>query len=304
MKVAAIDCGTNSIRLLIAEKSDEGLRELDRRTTIVRLGEGVDANRRFSDAALDRTFRAIDDYAAAIALHEVERIRFVATSASRDVSNRAEFEAGVEQRLGVLPDVISGDEEAALSFRGATTGLGADAMPPYLVLDIGGGSTEFVYGTTEPDYARSVDMGCVRMTERHLVEDPPSEETIAAAIADIDALFETAASVVPVNDARTVIGLAGSVTTVAAMALGLERYDRNAIHGSVFDKQRVHEACQRLLHMKREQRASLPYMHPGRVDVIGAGALVLDRILTHLPQSQLLVSEHDILDGIALGLLD
>lgn len=303
MRVAAIDCGTNSIRLLVAEvDAERGLVELDRRMTIVRLGEGVDATRKFSEAALDRTFRAIDDYAHAIKPHEVERIRFVATSASRDVSNRAEFEAGIQQRLGVLPDVISGEEEASLSFLGATGGLGDEVPSPYLVIDIGGGSTEFVFGRKKPDSSISVDMGCVRMTERHLQADPPGKDDIEAATAYIDSLVSNAQQAVPLQKAKTVIGLAGTVTTVAAMALGLTRYDRNAIHGSEFAKDKVQRACRRLLEMTREQRAALPYMHPGRVDVIGAGALVLDRIMEALPQSTLRVSEHDILDGIALEL--
>lgn len=304
MRVAAIDCGTNSIRLLIGEAAADGqFVELDRRMTIVRLGEGVDSTRTFSQAALDRTFKAVDDFAAVISSKEVERVRFVATSASRDVLNRAEFEAGIQNRLGVLPDVVSGEEEAALSFRGAVGDLGKDIPGPFLVIDIGGGSTEFVLGKKGPEFARSMDMGCVRMTERHLVENPPTEESIAAATADIDAMIAEAFDEVPVKKAKTVIGLAGSVTTVAAMALGLTKYDRNAIHGTELSKDTVHRACQRLLHLTRDQRAALPFMHPGRVDVIGAGALVLDRVMASLPQSTLRVSEHDILDGICQSLL-
>lgn len=303
MRVAAIDCGTNSIRLLVAEvDAERGLAELDRRTTIVRLGEGVDANRRFTEAALDRTFRAVDDYAAAIRPHEVERIRFVATSASRDVENRAEFEAGILERLGVTPDVISGAEEADLSFMGATGDLAEEVPAPYLVIDIGGGSTEFVFGSGAPKSSISVDMGCVRMTERHLQADPPARDDIAAASEFIDQLIAEAGKSVPLGRAKTVIGLAGTVTTVAAMALGLTKYDRSAIHGSEFSKDTVHRVCQRLLEMSRAQRAALPFMHPGRVDVIGAGALVLDRIMTALPQPTLRVSERDILDGIAMEL--
>lgn len=303
MRVAAIDCGTNSIRLLVAElDAERGLVEFDRRTTIVRLGEGVDANRKFSEAALDRTFRAVDDYAHAIRPHEVERIRFVATSASRDVSNRAEFEAGIAERLGVLPDVISGAEEADLSFMGATGDLPVDVPSPYLVIDIGGGSTEFVFGAASPKAAISVDMGCVRMTERYLQGDPPARDDIEAATDFIDQLVADAKASVPMAKAKTVIGLAGTVTTVAAMALGLSKYDRSAIHGSEFSKDTVHRVCRRLLEMTRDQRAALPFMHPGRVDVIGAGALVLDRVMHALPQQTLRVSEHDILDGIAMEL--
>jgi exopolyphosphatase/guanosine-5'-triphosphate,3'-diphosphate pyrophosphatase len=302
-RVAAIDCGTNSIRLLIADFDSAGvMTELDRRMTVVRLGEGVDANKRFSDAALERTFAACDQYAAIIKQHEVTKIRFVATSATRDVSNRQEFADGVRSRLGCELDVISGDEEAELSFLGATRELMARVPGPYLVLDIGGGSTEFVYGTEHPEFARSVNIGCVRMTERHLIGDPPSEQSIADAITDIDAAIALAAEVVPITQAKTVVGLAGSVTTVAAMALGLEKYDRDAIHASIISKNSVHAVAQRFLQMTRQQRAALGYMHPGRVDVIGAGALVLDRIMAHVPNADVFISEHDILDGIAIRL--
>jgi exopolyphosphatase/guanosine-5'-triphosphate,3'-diphosphate pyrophosphatase len=302
-RVAAIDCGTNSIRLLIADvESDGSMHEIDRRMTIVRLGEGVDATGRFSDAALARTFAACDEFANIISAHSVERIRFVATSASRDVSNRAEYVAGVKARLGVEPDVISGDEEARLSFLGATSGLAAGVEGPYLVLDIGGGSTEFVFGTATPEHAKSVNIGCVRMTERHLWADPAPAVAIEAATKDIDEAIAIAGAEVPITSATTVIGLAGSVTTVAAMAIGLERYDRKAIHGSVISKDAVHRVSERLLKMTRDQRAALPFMHPGRVDVIGAGSLVLDRIMQHVPNASVLVSEHDILDGIAINL--
>ena len=302
-RVAAIDCGTNSIRLLIAEFDDAGvMTELERRMTIVRLGEGVDQNRRFSDAALQRTFDAIDQFAALIRQYQVARVRFVATSATRDVSNREEFAHGVTSRLGCELDVISGDEEAELSFLGATSALDSSVSGPYLVLDIGGGSTEFVFGTTHPEFSRSVNIGCVRMTERHLQGNPPTEDSIDAAIADIDAAIATAADVVPITHATTVVGLAGSVTTVAAMALGLSKYDRDAIHGSVISKDAVHKVSQRLIHMTREARSELPFMHPGRVDVIGAGSLVLDRIMQQLPNDEIFISEHDILDGIAIRL--
>jgi exopolyphosphatase/guanosine-5'-triphosphate,3'-diphosphate pyrophosphatase len=301
--VAAIDCGTNSIRLLIAEVDIDGnLIELDRRMTIVRLGEGVDATGRFSDAAIERTFAACDEYALAIRSHEATHIRFVATSATRDAENREEFVAGVKARLGCKVDVITGKEEAALSFLGATGGLKESFQGPYLVIDIGGGSTEFVVGTDVPDAARSVDIGCVRMTERHLAGDPASAESIDAAMADIDAAILKASKVVPFADAKTVIGLAGSVTTVAAMALGLQKYDRKAIHGSVISADAIHRVFDRLIHMTRAQRSELPFMHPGRVDVIGAGSLVLDRIMKILPQTSIVVSEHDILDGIAVDL--
>ena len=306
MRVAAIDCGTNSIRLLIADITDGTLIDVVRTMVIVRLGEGVDKTGEFSQAALARTFAAIETYAELIAEHKPQQIRFVATSASRDVSNRSEFVDGVLSRLGIEPDVISGDEEAALSFLGATADLVNDVNPPaapYLVVDIGGGSTEFVIGTTGPTAAISTNVGCVRMTERHLVSDPPTAQQIAAATADIDAAIDLAYEAVPIAQAKSLIGLAGSVTTVAAIALGLSEYDSTAIHGCRISAEDVHRVTQELLSMTREQRATLGPMHEGRIDVIGSGALVLDRIMARTGQQEVLVSERDILDGIARGLV-
>ena len=301
--IAAIDCGTNSIRLLISRVDDDGnLTEITRRMIIVRLGEGVDATGKFSDAALSRVFAACDEYAELIKTHEVSAIRFIATSASRDVSNRDEFATGVKARLGCELEVISGETEAELSFAGATFELAKKFAGPYLVLDIGGGSTEIVLGTDKPEFARSVNIGCVRMTERHLNQDPPSAESIQAATKDIEDAITLAAEIVPFEKAITVIGLAGSVTTVAAMALGLDKYDREAIHGSVISAQSIHGTAEKFLSMTREQRAALPYMHPGRVDVIGAGALVLDRIVRRIKVESIVVSEQDILDGIAISI--
>ncbi|MEY2673317.1 MAG: hypothetical protein RLZZ508_1194 [Actinomycetota bacterium] len=301
--IAAIDCGTNSIRLLISRIDENGnLTEITRRMIIVRLGEGVDATGRFSDAALARVFAACDEYSELIKTHEVQALRFIATSASRDVSNREEFARGVKARLGCDLEVISGETEAELSFAGATFALAKNFPGPYLVLDIGGGSTEFVLGSDKPDFAKSVNIGCVRMTERHLNQDPPTETSIAAAVQDIEDAISQAAEVVPLEKAVTVIGLAGSVTTVAAMALGLDKYDRDAIHGSVISAQSIHRTSEKFLAMTREQRAALPYMHPGRVDVIGAGALVLDRIVKRLNVDSIVVSEQDILDGIAISI--
>lgn len=301
--IAAIDCGTNSIRLLISRVDDDGnLTEITRRMIIVRLGEGVDATGKFSDAALSRVFAACDEYAELIKTHEVSAIRFIATSASRDVSNRDEFATGVKARLGCELEVISGETEAELSFAGATFELAKKFAGPYLVLDIGGGSTEFVLGTEKPEFARSVNIGCVRMTERHLNQDPPSAESIQAATKDIEDAITLAAEIVPFEKAITVIGLAGSVTTVAAMALGLDKYDREAIHGSLISAQSIHRTTEKFLSMTREQRAALPYMHPGRVDVIGAGALVLDRIVRRIKVESIVVSEQDILDGIAISI--
>ena len=300
-RAAAIDCGTNSIRLLIADIDDTGLHEVVRRMEIVRLGEGVDRTGRLSDAALQRTFRMLDEYATAIRSAGAEAVRMVATSASRDATNRDAFTEGVQQRLGVMPEVVSGDEEAALSFAGATRELaGRDLFSsPFLVVDIGGGSTEFVLGADDVQAARSVDVGCVRLTERHLHDDPPSAEQIAAATADVDAAIDAASGSVPFGAARTLVGLAGSVTTVTAIALGLTAYDPERIHHARISADDVSAVARMLLSSTRQQRAAIPVMHPGRVDVIGAGALVLDTIVRRCGFDSVVASEHDILDGIA-----
>ena len=306
MRVAAIDCGTNSIRLLIADIEDGKLSEVIRTMVIVRLGEGVDKTGEFSQAALARTFAAIDSYSELITEHKPHLVRFVATSASRDVSNRSEFVDGIVNRLGITPDIISGDEEAALSFLGATADLlniSPQPTPPFLVVDIGGGSTEFVLGTTSPTAAISTNVGCVRMTERHLVSDPATAEQIAAATADIDAAIDQACLAVPISQAKSLIGLAGSVTTVAAIALGLSKYDSDLIHGSHISANDVHRVTEELLAMTRAQRAEIGPMHEGRIDVIGSGALVLDRILSRTGLCEVVVSERDILDGIARALV-
>ena len=306
MRVAAIDCGTNSIRLLIADIENGTLTDVVRTMVIVRLGEGVDKTGEFSQAALARTFAAIETFALLISQHQPERVRFVATSASRDVSNRSEFMDGVLSRLGIEPDIISGDEEAELSFLGATADLVNEQEPPaapYLVVDIGGGSTEFVLGTSGPTAAISTNVGCVRMTERHLISDPATPQEIAAAIADIDAAIDLAYQSVPISQAHSLIGLAGSVTTVAAIALGLSEYDSTAIHGSRISAPDIHRITGELLAMTRAQRAKLGPMHEGRIDVIGSGALVLDRIMIRTGLSEVVVSERDILDGIARGLI-
>jgi exopolyphosphatase/guanosine-5'-triphosphate,3'-diphosphate pyrophosphatase len=306
VRVAAIDCGTNSIRLLIADIENGSLTDVVRTMVIVRLGEGVDKTGEFSQAALTRTFAAIETFALLISQHQPERVRFVATSASRDVSNRSEFMDGVLSRLGIEPDIISGDEEAELSFLGATADLVNEQEPPaapYLVVDIGGGSTEFVLGTTGPTAAISTNVGCVRMTERHLISDPATPQEIAATIADIDAAIDLAYLSVPISQAHSLIGLAGSVTTVAAIALGLSEYDSTAIHGSRISAPDIHRITGELLAMTRAQRAKLGPMHEGRIDVIGSGALVLDRIMIRTGLGEVVVSERDILDGIARGLI-
>ncbi|MEU7501666.1 exopolyphosphatase [Streptomyces griseofuscus] len=307
-RVAAIDCGTNSIRLLVADADPATgeLVDLDRRMTIVRLGQGVDRTGRLAPEALERTFAACREYAAIIKEHGAERLRFVATSASRDAENREDFVRGVLDILGVEPEVITGDQEAEFSFTGATRELTGrtDLARPYLVVDIGGGSTEFVVGDEKVRAARSVDIGCVRMTERHLVHggevsDPPTEEQIAAIRADIEAALDLAEQTVPLRDARTLVGLAGSVTTVSAIAQDLPDYDSARIHHSRVSRARVREITEHLLHSTHAERATIPSMHPGRVDVIGAGSLVLLAIMERTGAEEVVVSEHDILDGIA-----
>lgn len=312
-RVAAIDCGTNSIRLLIADVAADGamprLADVVREMRVVRLGQGVDATGEFAQDALDRTLEATRDYAELIRHHGAGKVRFVATSATRDARNRQVFIDGVRELLGVEPEVITGDEEAALSFAGASSVLPSRGKDPVLVVDLGGGSTEFVLGDADGVIAaRSVDVGCVRMTERHLQDDPPTAEQIAAAEADVDAAISHAALTVPLERATAVIGVAGSVTTITAHALKLPEYSPAAIHGTELDLDTVRQACTSLLEMSREDRAALPYMHPGRVDVIGAGGLVWRRILDRMADATgqrittAVTSEHDILDGIALSI--
>jgi exopolyphosphatase/guanosine-5'-triphosphate,3'-diphosphate pyrophosphatase len=300
MRVAAIDCGTNSIRLLIADVVGEKLTDVARRMEIVRLGEGVDRTGRLAPEAIERTRRALLGYAAEIAELGVTTVRMVATSASRDASNAADFRDMVRRVLGVDPEVISGDEEARLSFTGAVRGL--DAEPPYLIVDIGGGSTEFVTGRSTTEHAISVDIGCVRMTERHLRSDPPTIGEIEAATADITAVVDRALAAVPGRAAKTLVGLAGSVTTVTALALDLPEYDPSRIHHARVGLDAVAKVATGLLAMPVAERLKLPVMHPGRADVIGAGALILRIIMERSGQQWVVASEHDILDGIAFGL--
>ncbi|MGW7461544.1 Ppx/GppA phosphatase family protein [Streptomyces sp. NPDC054797] len=308
-RVAAVDCGTNSIRLLVADYDPRTgeLAELDRRMVIVRLGQGVDRTGRLAPEALERTFAACREYAEVIKEFGAEQVRFVATSASRDAENREDFVRGVMDILGVEPEVISGEQEAEFSFTGATKELAAHEHleRPFLVVDIGGGSTEFVVGDDHVRAARSVDVGCVRMTERHLVvdgavSDPPTPAQIAAIRADVEAALDLAAESVPLAEARTLVGLAGSVTTVAGIALGLPEYLSSRIHHSRISYEQVREISERMLAATHAERAAIPVMHPGRVDVIGAGALVLLAIMERIGASEVVVSEHDILDGIAI----
>lgn len=301
MRVAAIDCGTNSIRLLIADVQGDHFREITREMEIVRLGQGVDQTGQFHVDAIERTLAAVDKYAIEIARRGVERIRFCATSATRDASNRDLFINGVKERLGVAPEVISGEEEASLSFMGATKDL-PETLAPYLVVDIGGGSTEFVIGKRSVESAKSVNIGCVRMSERHFKDDPASIEEIESARRDIQSAIAEAAKVVDIKSAKSLVAVAGTATTVAAAALQLPQYDRYAIHLSRISAEKVHAVSEMFLKMNREERAALGYMHPGRVDVIGAGSLVLSEIIKAVGAKEFIASESDILDGIAFSL--
>jgi exopolyphosphatase / guanosine-5'-triphosphate,3'-diphosphate pyrophosphatase len=311
-RVAAVDCGTNSLRLLVADVDigNGTLTDVARRMEIIRLGQGVDRTGLLAPEALDRMAVVLRDYADVIAGSDARAVRMVATSATRDAGNSAEFVRRVKEILGVAPEVLTGEAEARLSFDGATAELASaddtSLAAPYLVADIGGGSTEFVLGPPAPEtpvvHAVSVNIGCVRMTERHLHGDPPAEPEIAAATADIDAALDTVAASVPVGQARTLVGLAGSVTTVAAIAMGLPRYDAACLHHARVSAAEVHAVTLALLGQTRSARAAIGVMHPGRVDVIGGGALVLDRIMRRFGFGEVLVSEHDILDGIAWSL--
>ena len=301
MRVAAIDCGTNSLRLLIADIDGNNFREITREMLVVRLGQGVDQNKAFAPEAIERTLAGVRQYSDLIRSKGVERIRFCATSATRDATNRDLFIEGVREILGVAPEVIPGTQEAELSFIGATKELGI-VQAPFLVVDIGGGSTEFVLGTQGVTAAASVNVGCVRMSERHLTSQPPTAVQLIRAMQDIDSAIMSAGEVVAFREAQTLIAVAGTATTVAAAALGLDHYDRYAIHLSRISAERVHEVSAMFAGMTRDQIAALGYMHPGRVDVITSGALVLSRVMTLTGAEGFVASESDILDGIAWSL--
>lgn len=312
-RVAAIDCGTNSIRLLIADPLETpngpGLAEVVREMRIVRLGQGVDSTGELAPEALERTFAAIDEYAALIREHGAGSIRFVATSATRDATNRDIFVAGVRARLGVDPEVVPGETEAALSFAGATSVAPAAAGTRILVIDLGGGSTEFVLGDAHgPLASRSMDMGCVRLTERFWGAQQPTPESLAAARTQVNAVLDTVEESIDLGSVERIVGVAGTVTTLTAAALGLEHYDSSLIHGAEPQLSAYESAIELMLGADRETRAALGYMHPGRVDVIAAGALIFGCILQRVASrtegriSTATASEHDILDGIALGL--
>ena len=297
-RVAALDCGTNALRLLVADIDDGVQHDLDRRLEIVRLGQGVDRTGRYAPDALARTLAVVETYAGRLDALGVERVRMVATSASRDAADRDVFTAGVRAALGITPEVISGEEEARLSFAGATRALPASTPSPYLVADIGGGSTELVSGTTIVDALCSIDVGCVRLTERHFRTDPPRPGEVQAARAEIEAALDAATSLVPISAAGSLVGLAGSVTTVAAIYLELAEYDSVAVHHACVPAAAVREISDRLLAATHSERAAIPVMHPGRVDVIAAGALVLRCVTDRCGVDEVIASEADILDGI------
>lgn len=304
--VAAIDCGTNSIKVLICSVVDGALQVLLRDSRVVRLGAGVDETGMLAEDALERTFAAVDEFAAIIRSHRVppELTRFCATSATRDAGNSAVFTEGVRRRLGVEPEVLSGEEEAALVFAGALGGLGSRAASapaePVLVVDIGGGSTELVLGAGGPRDSVSMDIGSVRLHERHLHSDPPTPSEVAACVADIDRHLDE--SGIPLAEVRSVVGTSGTIKTVACGVLDLATYDREAFDRAELANASTLDFCDRLLAMTVAERRALPYMHPGRADVIGAGALIWSRILARVPVDTHVISEADILHGIAAAI--
>ncbi|SNS47100.1 Ppx/GppA phosphatase family protein [Rhodococcoides kyotonense] len=309
-RVAAIDCGTNSIRLLVADIEDGVLTDVSREMRVVRLGQGVDATGSFAPEAIERTRVALEEYAGIIRSAGVTALRMVATSATRDASNREDFFSMTREILdpivsGSVAEVITGDEEARLSFAGAIGDLSFDGGP-FVVVDLGGGSTELVLGDAGGvEAAYSADIGCVRLTERCLPSDPPTDEEIAAAQAFAGERLQAAFDAVPVEKAKTWVGVAGTMTTLAALGLGLEQYDPDAIHLSRISFTKLREVCDGLLRSTHDERAALGPMHPGRVDVIGGGSLVTlalaDEFARRAGIDELVVSEHDILDGIAMS---
>ena len=314
-RVAAVDCGTNSIRLLVADATEDSgapsLHDVHRETRIVRLGKGVDATGVLAADAIERTRVALADYTAILRHAGAERVRMVATSATRDASNREDFFGMVRATLGAEAEVISGDTEARLSFTGAVGDL-ASEDGPFVVVDVGGGSTEVVVGSRDGGEvvvhaARSVDIGCVRITERHLRSDPPTSEERTAARETARRILAEAFEHVPVEQARCWVGVAGTVTTLSAVAQNLPKYDSEAIHLSRLPLPQLHQVVDELLSLSREGRLAFRAMHPGRVDVIGGGALIVEVLAEELSSragiTELVISEHDILDGIALSLL-
>jgi exopolyphosphatase/guanosine-5'-triphosphate,3'-diphosphate pyrophosphatase len=300
-RVAAIDCGTNSIRLLISDidTSSNTATDVVREMRIVRLGEGVDKTNAFSPRALERTFKAVEEYEKLLLKHNVEHVRFVATSATRDAQNKAMFIKGVIDRLRVVPEVIAGVEEAALSFDGATRSLRQKHSAPFLIIDLGGGSTELVIGDEQPTGAYSMDVGCVRMTERHTPGGNPTKEQEEAIRTDVRNALKVAAAKVDWKKAQTVVGVAGTITTVAAHVLNLKTYDPDVLHGASITAEQISQTAQDFISLTPSQRGALPYMHEGRIEVITAGSIVLDEVMKGIGAKTLIASERDILDGVA-----
>jgi exopolyphosphatase/guanosine-5'-triphosphate,3'-diphosphate pyrophosphatase len=300
-RVAAIDCGTNSIRLLISDidTSTNIATDVCREMRIVRLGEGVDKTNAFSPKALERTFKAIEEYEQILLKHKVENLRFVATSATRDAQNKAMFIKGVIDRLRIVPEVIAGTEEAALSFDGATRSLRQKHKAPFLIIDLGGGSTELVIGDKEPTGAYSMDVGCVRMTERHTPGGNPTKAQEEAIRTDVRDALKEASKKVDWQKPQTIVGVAGTVTTVAAHILKLKTYDPVVLHGASIGAQQISQTAQDFISLTPSQRAALPYMHEGRIEVITAGSIVLDEVMKAIGAQTLIASERDILDGVA-----
>lgn len=317
--VAGIDCGTNSIRLKVARVDENGMTEIvPRQLKVIRLGQDVDKTHRFADEALERAYAAAREFAQILEDHPVDGLRFVATSATRDAENREEFEDGIERILGVRPEVIPGTEEADLSFLGATSVVPRnDLKPPYLVVDLGGGSTELVIGgdgesapATQVQAAFSMNIGSVRMTERHLKNDPPTAEQVEEAYRDIDEHIDEAFRTVPAGRARTIIGVSGTVTTMTALAMGLKEYDHSLVDGYRLPVEEAYQVDDRFLAMTRAERAEYKTIHPGRIDVVGGGAVVWNRVLSRVseaakadhgePIDSYVASEHGLLDGLVL----
>jgi exopolyphosphatase/guanosine-5'-triphosphate,3'-diphosphate pyrophosphatase len=302
--IASVDIGTNSTRVLVAQPADGGLDILDRRNTITRLGQGVGASGRLEPEAVERTLDCLRGYHEILDRHGVERMRVAATSASRDAANRDEFFGAVEALIGTRPELLSGDEEGRLAFRGATGELDP-AAGPFLVVDIGGGSTEFIVGTDRVEGVMSVDVGCVRLTEKFLQHDPPQAEELSACISLTDAYLDDVVREIPaVAEARTLVGLAGTVTTVAAVEIGLETYDRDRIHHFHLTHEAAEDVFRTLATEARADRIHNPGLEEARADVIVAGCCVLVALFRHFGFDEMIVSEADILDGLALSLLE
>jgi exopolyphosphatase/guanosine-5'-triphosphate,3'-diphosphate pyrophosphatase len=297
--LAAVDIGTNSTRLLISRGDSAADRTpLDRRNVITRLGQGVDATGRLDPEAIERTITVLRDYRIAMNDHDVESVRMTATSAARDAQNRDDFFDAAERVVGTRPELISGSEEGELSFRGATAELDA-ADGPFLVVDIGGGSTELIVGTEHAEAVRSLDVGCVRLTEKYLRHDPPKPEELTDAIGWVtDHLDDVIREVPNVLGARTLVGLAGTITTVAAVEIGLLEWDRDAIHHFHLTREAAEDVFRTLATETIEQRKGNPGLEPARADVIVGGCCVLVAILRTLGADEMLISESDILDGL------